>query len=202
MNQIYALTDQHFTPLNTLKAQINELLANGVKIIQYRNKSQIHNINILKDISNICKNSGARFIINDDINLAKIVGASGVHIGKDDDSLQKARDVLGYDAYIGVSCYNDLERAKDAINNGADYVAFGALFASPTKPNAPLCSINTIKEAKTKLNSKIAVIGGINISNLNSVKDLEIDYIAIVSALYTPGSITQNLTKLNAILKG
>ena len=202
MNQIYALTDQHFTPLNTLKTQINELLANGVKIIQYRNKSQIHDIALLKDISQTCKNSGAKFIINDDVQLAKIIDASGVHIGKDDDSLQKARDILGYDAYIGVSCYNDLERAKDAVNNGADYIAFGALFASPTKPNAPLCSINTIKEAKAKLNSKIAVIGGINISNLNSVKDLEIDYIAIISALYTPGSITQNLTKLNAILKG
>ena len=80
MNQIYALTDQHFTPLNTLKAQINELLANGVKIIQYRNKSQIHDIALLKDISQICKNNGARFIINDNINLAKIIDDSGVII--------------------------------------------------------------------------------------------------------------------------
>lgn len=202
MNQIYALTDQHFTPLNTLKAQINELLAGGVKIIQYRNKSQNHDIALLKDISQICKNSGAKFIINDDVRLAKMVDANGVHIGKDDDSLQKARDTLGYNAYIGVSCYNDLERAKDAVKNGADYVAFGALFASPTKPNASICSLDIIKEAKNNLTSKIAVIGGINSSNLNIVKDLEIDYIAIVSALYTSGSITQNLAKLNTILKG
>lgn len=202
MNQIYALTDQHFTPRNRLKAQINELLTGGVKIIQYRNKSQIHDIALLKDISQICKNSGAKFIINDDVQLAKIVDASGVHIGKDDDSLQKARDILGYNAYIGVSCYNDLERAKDAAKNGADYVAFGALFTSPTKPNASICSLDIIKEAKNNLTSKIAVIGGINSSNLNIVKELKIDYIAIVSALYTPGSITQNLAKLNMILKG
>ena len=202
MNQIYALTDQHFTPLNGLKAQINELLTGGVKIIQYRNKSQIHDIALLKDISQICKNSGAKFIINDDVQLAKIVDASGVHIGKDDDSLQKARDILGYNAYIGVSCYNDLERAKDAAKNGADYVAFGALFTSPTKPNASICSLDIIKEAKNNLTSKIAVIGGINSSNLNIVKELKIDYIAIVSALYTPGSITQNLANLNTILKG
>ena len=131
-----------------------------------------------------------------------MVDASGVHIGKDDDSLQKARDILGYNAYIGVSCYNDLERAKDAAKNGADYVAFGALFTSPTKPNASICSLDIIKEAKNKLTSKIAVIGGINSSNLNIVKELKIDYIAIVSALYTPGSITQNLANLNTILKG
>ena len=202
MNQIYALTDQHFTPLNTLKAQINELLAGGVKIIQYRNKSQNHDISLLKDIAKICKNNNAKFIINDDVSLAQIVQADGVHIGKDDETLKRARDILGYNAYIGVSCYNDLERAKDAVKNGADYVAFGALFASPTKPNASICSLDIIKEAKNNLTSKIAVIGGINSSNLNIVKDLEIDYIAIVSALYTSGSITQNLTKLNTILKG
>ena len=202
MNQIYALTDQHFTPLNTLKAQINELLAGGVKIIQYRNKSQNHDISLLKDIAKICKNNNAKFIINDDVNLAQIVQADGVHIGKDDETLKRARDILGHKAFIGVSCYNDLERAKDAVKNGADYVAFGALFASPTKPNASICSLDIIKEAKNNLTSKIAVIGGINSSNLNIVKDLEIDYIAIVSALYTSGSITQNLAKLNTILKG
>lgn len=202
MSQIYALTDANLTPLITLKAQIKELLDGGVRIIQYRNKNQNHDIDLLKDINQICKDSGARFIINDDANLAKIIEASGVHIGKDDGSLQRARNLLGYDAYIGVSCYNDLECAKNAVENGADYIAFGSMFVSSIKPGAPICSFDIVKEAKSKLNTKIAVIGGINSSNIDLIKELDIEYIAIISALYTPNSITQNLAKLNTILKG
>ena len=202
MNQIYALTDQYFTPLSTLKAQINELLDGGVQIIQYRNKSQIHDTKLLKDISKICKDKNVKFIINDDVNLAKIVGASGVHIGKDDGELQKARDILGYDAFIGVSCYSDLDRAKDALQNGADYIAFGSLYPSPSKPNAPLCPFDIIKEARAKFSTKITVIGGINSTNLQEVKTLGVNYIALISALYSPNSISQNLANINAILKG
>lgn len=202
MNQIYALTDQYFTPLNTLKAQINELLAGGVKIIQYRNKSQNHDISLLKDIAKICKNNNAKFIINDDVSLAQIVQADGVHIGKDDETLKIARDILGYKAFIGVSCYNDLNLAQNAITNGADYIAFGAIFPSLSKPNATLCSLDIIKEARVKFKTKIAVIGGINSLNLKEIKDIGVDYIAIISALYTDGSISENLIKLNRALKG
>ncbi|MCR8696452.1 MULTISPECIES: thiamine phosphate synthase [Campylobacter] len=202
MNQIYALTDQNFTPNHTLKAQINELLNSGVKIIQYRNKSQNHDISLLKEIAKICKSYNSKFIINDDVNLAKIVQASGVHIGKDDESLKRARDILGYEAFIGVSCYSDLNLARNATKNGADYIAFGSLFPSSSKPNAPLCPLNIIKEARLKFKEKIAVIGGINSSNLNLIKDIGVDYIAIISALYTGGSIKDNIDKLNRALKG
>ena len=101
-----------------------------------------------------------------------------------------------------MSCYNDLNLAQNAVNNGADYIAFGAIFPSLSKPNATLCELDIIKEARVKFKTKIAVIGGINSLNLKEIKDIGVDYIAIISALYTDGSITQNLAKLNTILKG
>ncbi|MHB8496361.1 MAG: thiamine phosphate synthase, partial [Casimicrobiaceae bacterium] len=87
-------------------------------------------------LAGLCAPRGALFIVNDAVGIAREVGADGVHIGEDDDSIARARAMLGPDRLIGVSCYDEWERARSAIDAGADYVAFGSFFASATKPEA------------------------------------------------------------------
>ena len=139
--KIYALSDEKFTPNELLFASIKRLCNGGASMIQYRNKSGPHNEKELSKISEFCASVGVSFIINDDALLAKRVGAAGVHVGKDDGGVGRARDILGGDAIIGASCYDSCELALKAQNDGASYAAFGAVFRSPTKPNAVCCPL-------------------------------------------------------------
>lgn len=200
MNEIYVLTDSFYTPISTIKFQILELLEANVKLIEYRNKTQIHDLNLLKELSSLIRSYGAKFIINDDVKLAKTVEASGVHLGREDGDIAQARSFLGKDAIVGVSCYNDVNLAILARDMGASYVAFGSVFPSLTKKEAKICDFDVIKKAKEILDIPVCVIGGINRDNISSIKELNADYIAIVSAAYTPDSITENIKKLNEIL--
>lgn len=201
MCQLYVLTDKEFTPKNSIYGQILELLNSGIKFIQYRNKTQDHDIKLLKSIANLCDDFNAKFIINDDPFLAKACDAHGVHIGKDDEDIKKAKELLGKNSIIGVSCYNDINLALKAQRDGASYVAFGAMYMSKTKPNAPICDHDTIKKAKENLDIPICVIGGINALNLKEVSTLMPDLIAIVSAAYSPKSISENIRNLNNIIR-
>ena len=137
---------------------------------------------------------------NQRLKFAAKIGANAVHIGKDDGGVKAARKILGEDAFIGVSCYDDLNLALKAQDDGASYAAFGALFASPTKPHAPLCKFETIMRAKEILRIPVCAIGGINAANIAQIAALNPDYIAVISALYRPASIKENLRNLQAFL--
>ena len=199
--KIYALSDEKFTPNELLFASIKRLCNGGVSMIQYRNKSGPHNEKELSKISEFCASVGVSFIINDDALLAKRVGAAGVHVGKDDGEVGRARDILGSNAIIGASCYDSCELAIQAQNDGASYAAFGAVFRSPTKPNATCCPLEVISKAKELLKVPVCAIGGINASNIASVAKAGADYAAVVSALYTKGQIEQNLLELKRAIK-
>ena len=196
--KIYALSDEKFTPNELLFASIKRLCNGGASMIQYRNKSGSHNE---KEISEFCASVGVSFIINDDALLAKRVGAAGVHVGKDDGGVGRARDILGGDAIIGASCYDSCGLAIKAQNEGASYAAFGAVFRSPTKPNAVCCPLEVISKAKELLKVPVCAIGGINASNIASVAKAGADYAAVVSALYTKDQIEQNLLELKRAIK-
>jgi len=200
MSEIYAITDDVLTPENSVLEQTCELLECGVKLLQYRTKLEPKNESVATALKELCERYGARFIINDDVKFAAKIGANAVHIGKDDGGVKAARKILGEDAFIGVSCYDDLNLALKAQDEGASYAAFGALFASPTKPNAPLCKFKTIMRAKQILRIPICVIGGINVANITQIAALNPDYIAVISALYRPASIKENLRNLQAFL--
>ncbi len=134
----------------------------------------------------LCEKYQTLCIINDDIELAKTVQAHGVHLGKNDASLIAAREILGNDAIIGVSCYNDLSLAVSAEKNGvADYVAFGAIFPSPTKPNAPVAGLEIISLAKQKLTLPICTIGGITRKNIQQVIQSGADMTAVISEVFS-----------------
>ena len=199
--KIYALSDEKFTPNELLFASIKRLCNGGVSMIQYRNKSGPHNEKELSKISEFCASVGVSFIINDDALLAKRVGAAGVHVGKDDGEVGRARDILGSNAIIGASCYDSCELAIQAQNDGASYAAFGAVFRSPTKPNATCCPLEVISKAKELLKLPVCAIGGINASNIASVAKAGADYAAVVSALYTKDQIEQNLLELKKAIK-
>lgn len=169
--------------LNTVEQAI---VTHKISILQYRHKTTNASIkfNEAKQLQQLCLRHNTLFIINDDINLAQKINADGVHLGKDDASILAARQQLGDDAIIGVSCYNDIELAKTVQSQGADYVAFGALFPSNTKPNAPQCSLDVIMQAKQVLTIPIVGIGGINFSNQHQAFDAGCDAVAMINSIF------------------
>jgi len=197
--ELYALTDDVFSPDSCVIESVKEILNCGIKIVQYRSKKPNLDEKIISNLIEICDKFGAKLILNDNVRLAKKLGAHGVHIGKDDGDFNEARRILGTDKIIGASCYNDLNLALKFQNLGADYVAFGSVFKSPTKPNATFCDIFSLDLSQIRV--PIALIGGISQANLAQIKELPVKYFAIVSAVYRPNSITQNLRALEAILR-
>ncbi|MDL0089228.1 thiamine phosphate synthase [Campylobacter gastrosuis] len=196
MSEIYALSDDILSPDELILEHARQILESGVKFYQYRSKKTEKNEQIASELLKICNAFNAKFIVNDDIYLAHKIGAKCVHIGEDDASLKEARALLGDDAFIGVSCYDSLDLALNAQQNGADYVAFGAVFSSLTKPNTTKTSLETLKKAKQTLKIPICAIGGINAQNISEISALNVDYIAIVRAIYEPFSIKENIKNL------
>lgn len=200
MAEIYAISDDVLMPENLALEYTREILECGVKFFQFRSKKAAKNEKLASEILNLCEKFDAKFIVNDDVKFAKKIGANAVHLGKDDEGIKEAFEILGKDAYVGVSCYNDISLAINAAKNGASYVAFGSVFTSPTKPNAPKCGLEVVKEAKQILNLPICVIGGINETNIGSLSHVKPDLIAIISAIYKDGNIKENIKNLQKII--
>ena len=201
MAEIYAISDDVLMPENLALRYTREILECGVKFFQFRSKKAAKNEKLASEILNLCEKFGAKFIVNDDVKFAKKIGANAVHLGKDDEGIKEAFEILGKDAYVGVSCYNDISLAINAAKNGASYVAFGSVFTSPTKPNAPKCGLEVVKEAKQILNLPVCVIGGINETNIGSLSLAKPDLIAVISAIYKNGNIKENIKNLQKIIE-
>lgn len=192
---LYAITDETLTPDTTVVSQVEEALKAGARIVQYRNKtaSDEHVEGVCVLLKLLCEEHDAVFIIDDRAHLAQKIGAHGLHIGKDDMSLEEAREV--FKGIIGVSCYGSINRAKQMQEAGADYVAFGSFFASPTKPQSGIVKLDILKKAKQELTIPVCAIGGINSDNIDKVALNGADMISVVSAVFS-GDITQNTKKL------
>lgn len=201
MAEIYAISDDILMPENLALDYTREILECGVKFFQFRSKKAVKNEKLASEILNLCEKFGAKFIVNDDVKFAKKIGAKAVHLGKDDEGIKEAFEILGKDAYVGVSCYNDINLAINAAKNGASYVAFGSVFTSPTKPNAPKCDLEVAREAKQILNLPVCVIGGINETNIGSLSHAKPDLIAVISAIYKDGDIKENIKNLQKIIE-
>lgn len=188
---LYAITDEHLIPESAFAATIEQALSGGTSIIQYRDKSgsETKRLEQASVLRSLCNEYRASLIINDDIALAKAVAADGVHLGEDDLSVEQARLILGNEAIIGISCYNQLQLGTHAQTAGADYVAFGAVFTSPTKPHARSASCELISEAKSQLDIPVCAIGGIDKSNVENVIEAGADMTALISGLFTEPDI-------------
>ena len=153
----------------------------GVAWVQYRNKRADRTTQCREAaaLSALCRARGVGFIVNDDADLAGEIGADGVHLGRNDATTTQARNTLGIEAVIGVSCYDSPQRALEAQRDSADYVAFGALFASHTKPEATRISPRDLTRYKQKLTLPVCAIGGINRANLDQALATGADLIAV-----------------------
>jgi len=186
---LYALTpDEQDTAL--LCEMVKAALMGGVSILQYRNKSASPRLRNqqAQALLNICRQYQVPLIINDDVKLCLALDADGVHIGKTDGEISAIRQRIGADKILGVSCYNQFENAVKAHAAGADYVAFGACFASNTKPNAVSAPLSLFAQAR-KLGMTSVGIGGININNAEQVIGAGANAIALINALFDSRSV-------------
>lgn len=199
---IYAITDCVNTTDQELLEKSNNILKTGVALFQYRNKEpdQQKKKKLALELQSLCHQHNTPFIVNDDITLAKDISADGVHLGKDDADIHMAREILG-SVMIGISCYNDINRAIAAQNSGADYIAFGSFFPSLTKPDAKKADINLVKKAKLSLSIPIVAIGGITPENGKQLVDVNIDYLAIISGLYSVSDTITATQSYNDLFK-
>lgn len=183
---LYAITDRRLIPEAELVERVGEAIDAGAAIIQYRDKSsgQASRLEQATALAALCRARQVPLIINDDIELAGSVNADGVHLGIDDASISAARAQLGEDVIIGVSCYNRLERAVEAVAAGADYVAFGRFFASKTKPNAVTADIDLLVAARQQLRVPIVAIGGITPDNGAALIAAGADYLAAIDGVF------------------
>lgn len=184
---LYAVTpDDRLLP--RLSALVAMALEGGVRLVQYRNKSAPPPLRRAQaaELLRICRGHGARLIINDDVRLAVEIGADGAHVGREDcpgDRLAAVREWLGPNRLLGVSCYDDMERAEAAAAAGADYLAFGSIFPSTTKPRAVRSPLQLLGEAR-RFGLPLAAIGGITADNGAAVIAAGADMLAVVSDLF------------------
>jgi thiamine-phosphate pyrophosphorylase len=181
---LYAITPD-IADIDTLVAKVKAAIAGGAQAIQYRNKTATHALRRKQAamLARVCAGSGALFIVNDDVALAREVGAAGVHLGEDDGELGHARESVGKDILIGVSCYNDLARAKRLVAEGADYVAFGSFHPSSTKPGARRAEPTLLRRAQA-LRVPVVAIGGITAANGRALVESGADALAVISDVF------------------
>ncbi len=182
---LYAITPD--TPdTETLLARVKLALEGGAAVVQYRSKSGDTALRHeqANELAALCHEFLVPLIINDDLRLADLAGADGVHLGKDDSTVREARLVLGPDKLVGVSCYDDFSRAVAAEREGADYVAFGSFFPSPTKPEAPPAPLDLLRLARARLQVPVVAIGGITLENSATLVTAGADAVAVITALF------------------
>ncbi len=145
---LYAITPD-MADLNTLIHKTQLVIESGAFMVQYRSKIHDRDVKMQQcaAILRLCREYGVPCIINDDVEMCRILEADGVHLGVNDDNIAEVRHILGEDAIIGSSCYEQLSRAKQAQKEGASYVAFGAMFPTPTKPSAPRAYFSAFKRS-------------------------------------------------------
>ena len=201
---LYAITDETLTPSQTVLAQTQAALQGGAQIVQLRDKTAATQtlIPLAAKLKALCEAHEALFVINDRIDLARAVQAHGVHLGEEDGGIEQAREILGSGAIVGISCYGDLERAKKMQEAGADYVAFGSFFISPTKPRSACVPIETLTRAKTALRIPLCAIGGITLDNAPSLIKAGADMIATISDLWQAEEITTQSKHYATLFEG
>ena len=184
---LYAITNENLMPEDHFLNMAEAAITSGVSILQYRDKStdQKKRQYQARKLKELCDQHDVIFIINDDISLAKQVDADGVHIGKNDHSIYEAKKQIGEDKIIGVSCYNQISIAIDAIKNGADYIAFGSFFGSSIKPDAPHASDEHITSIKKQYSTPVCCIGGITTKNHQPLLEAGTDMLAIISDIFS-----------------
>ena len=188
---LYVITDSQLLSEAQLQASVEAAIFGGARIVQYRDKSNDNakRLSQSRGLLKLCHEHDVTFLINDDVLLATEIGADGVHLGAEDASLDQARLELGERAIIGISCYNQLDLANQAQQNGADYVAFGRFFNSQTKPNAVQADVALLTQARQHITLPIVAIGGITPQNGEPLVAAGADMLAVIHGVFAEADI-------------
>ena len=197
MMRLYAVTDRAWVGKMSLMEQVEAALKNGASCIQLREKKLDYEafLEEAREMVTLCRKYNVPFIINDAVEIAIKVGADGVHVGQDDMKASDVRKQVGPNMIVGVSVHN-IEEAKEAIINGADYLGIGAVFSTSTKLDVKTISYDKLKEICDAVDVPTVAIGGISKDNIVKLAGSGVDGVAVVSAIFAakdPGKATREL---------
>lgn len=183
---LYALTDPDLLPEDVLAQRVAQAIQGGARIVQFRDKRATGTAlrRRAELVLRACRAHGALCIINDDEALAAELDADGVHLGRDDGDPARARATLGPERLIGVSCYDQPALARAAVAAGADYVAFGSVWPSLSKPGAVRASLALLERAAGELPVPVVAIGGITRANAAATFATGVHCIAVMRDLF------------------
>jgi len=203
MSKIYLISPPKIDDLDSFLKSLDEILSlNIIPVFQLRLKD--HDIldvcNIAKEILLICEKHRVAFILNDYADLAIEIGAGGVHVGVDDENILNIKKKSPKGFIVGASCYDSKHLAIDAVEQGADYISFGAFFESSTKKSRGNPGLDIITWANEVLNVPVVAIGGINDKNCTSLIDNGVDFVAVISCIWSSSNRTEALHKLNKVI--
>ncbi len=202
LHGLYAITDSTLLAGGRLLPWVQAALEGGARIIQYRDKStdSVRRLAEAEALSRLCQQYAATLIINDDPELACLVGA-GVHLGQTDGPLAAARALLGPQAVIGATCHASLARAGQAMAEGASYLAFGRFFPSRTKPDAPAAPLELLHQARNRYPLPLVAIGGITLDNAARLLEQGADLLAVVHEVFGTSSAAETERRARAFAR-
>lgn len=187
---LYAITPDE-ARTDVLVRMVAQALQGGAAALQYRNKTAAADLRRAQGqaLVALCRAAGVAFIVNDDLALALEIGADGAHLGADDGDLTEARRRLGSGKLLGASCYDRMDLALTAAQAGVDYLAFGSVFSSTTKPRAVRAPLALFAEARRSIGLPLVAIGGITLQNASQVFAAGADAVAVISAVFDAADI-------------
>jgi thiamine-phosphate pyrophosphorylase len=200
---LYALTPD-VADTRELTRLVGAAICGGAAAVQYRNKAAPEELRReqVQALLDLCRPAGVPLIVNDDLELATALDADGAHLGREDGDLAEARRRLGPRRLLGASCYNRLELARTAVAAGADYVAFGSAFASPTKPCAAQAPLELYRAARRAIPVPIVAIGGITVANAGELLAAGVDSIAVITALFATDDVERRAREFRNLFAG
>ena len=199
---LYLVTDRHCLRGRDFYEAVEEALRAGVTLLQLREK-ELGMEELLaegKKVKALCLKYQVPFLVDDNVEAAKILGADGAHLGQEDEAIQKAREVLGQDAIIGISAHN-LEEALEAQAQGADYLGVGALYPTGSKKDASVLPPGRFREIIQAVQIPVVGIGGIHEAQLDQVMDQGAAGCAMISAILGAEDITAAVVRMKARLQ-
>ncbi|ANU55769.1 thiamine phosphate synthase [Acutalibacter muris] len=198
--QLYAVTDRAWVGKHTLYEQVEAALKGGVTCVQLREKEldEAAFLQEAKDICALCRRYNVPFIINDNVEIAIACGADGIHVGQEDMAAGEVRRRVGDGMILGVSVHT-VEEARQAVQDGADYLGLGAVFPTSTKTDVEQMSSETLQTICNAVDVPIVAIGGINRDNLLKLAGSGVDGVALVSAIFSAEDIEGACRELRAL---
>lgn len=200
---LYAITDPVLLPDDRLIEAVEQALIGGASVIQYRDKTatEVELVRRASALADCCRVFQRPLIINDRVDICRRVRADGVHLGQGDNAVIEARQHLGSDAIIGVTCHNSIALAETAKRHGASYIAFGRFFNSQSKQHAPPAELTVLQQASRQIPLPKVAIGGINLDNAQSVLAHGADMIAVIHALFASSDIAKKANAFNTLFQ-